>query len=157
MLSNTDLYKMAKDYDVKIDEIIYKDDIMNISKKLNMNIIINLQDSSSEGNGTHWTILIKRNNKYFYFDSFGANCPNIVKQYCQKNLGCNNYIVQNINSETCGYFCFALLLYLKHNKGNNFYDICNDYINLYEDNTKFNDKILFKYINSIPLTTSNRF
>ena len=38
MLSNTDLYKMAKDYDVRIDEIIYKDDLINIPKKLNMNI-----------------------------------------------------------------------------------------------------------------------
>ena len=44
MLSNTDLYKMAKDYDVRIDEIIYKDDLINIPKKLNMNIIINLQN-----------------------------------------------------------------------------------------------------------------
>jgi hypothetical protein len=35
------------------------------------NYIINLQ-SSTQGDGTHWTALIIRNDTALYFDSFGA-------------------------------------------------------------------------------------
>jgi len=141
MLSNFDLYDMASQNNIKLDGVIFKNDLPTIRKKQNMNIIINLAD---DGEGTHWVCLVRRNNKFFYFDSFGVSPPEIVRKYCKKNLACNTYICQNLNSQMCGWFCFGLIYYITNNKGD-FYDMCNDYVNLFEDDTKKNDKILKEY------------
>ena len=60
--------------------------------------------------------------------------------------GYNAYIVQDLNSERCGSYCFTLLHYLKQHKGKLF-EVANEFINLFEHDTKKNDKILRKYFN----------
>jgi len=149
MLSNIDLQNMASRNNIKLDGILFKNDLPKINKKKNMNVIINLQNSM-EGGGTHWVCLIRRDDKYFFMDSFGVSPPDVIKKYCQKNLACNTYICQNLNSQMCGWFCFGLIWYVTNNKGD-FYEVCNDYINLFEDDTKLNDNILkqFYKINNI--------
>ena len=146
MLSNNELYDMAIHNNIKIDSICYKDEIMKVKKKKNMNIILNLQDSKENSSGTHWVVLIKKANHYVYYDSFGAKPPKVVMNYCRKNLGYNEYICQNINTDTCGYYCFGLIHYLQnHNVNGNIYEASNDYINLFEDNTVYNNDILEIY------------
>lgn len=144
-LSNYQLETIANKNNITLQEIIYQDEIFNLSKVKNMNIILNLQNSKSSGNGTHWVTLLKRDNNFFYFDSFGSQPPNIIKRYCKVNLGYNSYICQNLNTEVCGYYCIALIHYIDNHKGD-LYDIANEFINIFESNTKFNKDILFKYI-----------
>ena len=71
---------------LKIDDILknnvnyigtYSKDNVPILKN-NQSIIINLQDSNQVG--SHWTCYRKRNDKIFYFDSYGvAYIPDIIK------------------------------------------------------------------------------
>jgi len=146
MLSNIQLSQMAQNNNIQLDDVIYKSDITNIKKKKNMNLILNLDNGNG---GTHWTCYIKRGDNHIYFDSFGAIYPDIVKQYCNNSTKlCHNaYICQDLKTETCGYYCFGLIHYIENNKGN-VYDLANAYINLFESNTKKNNKILQDYFNN---------
>ena len=144
-ISNFDLVKLAKLHNVQLllTNIIMADEMQNIKLNRNMNLIINLQDSSK--NGSHWVAFIVKGKNAFYFDSFGAQPDNYVTQYCRKNglqLGYNNYIIQDLNSTQCEIFCIALLKYITTNKSIHLYEACDDFINIFNHNTKHNDKIL---------------
>ena len=43
--------------------------------------ILNLDDSS--GNGTHWVLWYRKNNKNFYFDSYGVQPPRELQRYLE--------------------------------------------------------------------------
>ena len=64
MLSNIDLEELSKHYKLPLIAVTMKDELPN--KLQNGNYIINLQ-SSTQGNGTHWTALkvINNNNKRY--------------------------------------------------------------------------------------------
>ena len=93
-LNNLDNYPMSN---LKIDEILRYDKnyIGTYSKdnvpllKNNQSTIINLQNS--DRNGSHWVCYYKRNDKLFYFDSYGvAYIPDIIKnQYPKHKFICN--------------------------------------------------------------------
>jgi hypothetical protein len=119
-----------------------------VKKKPSLNLIVNMQSSNQSTGGSHWVALLKRGNIYFYFDSFGAKPPIEVKQYCKTKLAYNSYIIQNLNSEACGLYCFALLHYVKNNKGN-LLEVVNDFINMFEDDTRRNDQILQLYLSKM--------
>ena len=72
--------------------------------KNNQSAIINLQDSNLPG--SHWVSYCKRNDKIFYFDSYGvAFISDIIKnQYPKHKFICNIYRVQSIDSNQCGRF-----------------------------------------------------
>jgi len=152
MLSNFELFDMSKTYKVKLDDVVYKNDLKKINMKTNMNVIINLDNNSVKSKGTHWVCYVKRKNDMLYFDSFGAGPPLEVLQY-SKGLrkSYNEYIVQDLDSSRCGSYCFALLHYIKYNKGK-LYDVANDFINLFEDNAEKNDQILNTYFDSNNMT-----
>ena len=117
-------------------------------KRTNGNYIINLQ-SSNEG-WTHWTAWIIREKNSFYFDSFGAPpCVEIIR-YCKKNgthLYFNNWIIQDLKSSLCGFYCLSLLLFVFENKQRekSLNETYNEFINLFQDNTERNGKILKEY------------
>ena len=144
-ISNFDLVKLAKSHNVQLElnEIIMADELVNIASKRNMNLIINLQDSSQ--NGSHWVCLIIKGKNAFYFDSFGAKPDTYVTQYCRQNglrLGYNNYIIQDLSSTECGVFCIALLKYLANNNKKELYKTSDEFIDIFNNNTKDNDKLL---------------
>ena len=144
-ISNFDLVKLAKSHNVKLElkDIIMADELLNIALKRNMNLIINLEDST--GQGTHWVCLIIKGKNSFYFDSFGAKPDTYITRYCRLNglrLGYNNYIIQDLSSTECGIFCIALLKYLRTNKSKNIFDSSNEFIDIFNNNTKDNDKLL---------------
>ena len=113
-LNNVDNYPMSN---LKIDEILRNNDnyIGTFSKdnvpilKNNRSTIINLQDSNLPG--SHWVSYCKRNDKIFYFDSYGvAFVNNIIKnQYPKHKFICNVYRIQSIDSNHCGRFCILLV------------------------------------------------
>ena len=58
-------------------------------------------DNGSQG-GTHWTCFIVKDNKTFYFDSFGGQPDKFLPNRIPKPIIYHNYKTQDINSQLCG-------------------------------------------------------
>ena len=61
-------------------------------------------DSGAQG-GTHWTCFIVKNNKSYYFDSFGVQPDKFLLNQLTKTITYHNYKIQDINSKLCGSYC----------------------------------------------------
>ena len=55
--------------------------------------------------GTHWRCFIVKDNKSFYFDSFGGTADNFLPKQLPKPVTYHNYKIQDINSKLCGSYC----------------------------------------------------
>lgn len=145
-LSNFDIEELSKRLNIKIVGCFLKNELPEKCK--NGNYIINMDSSYSGKNGTHWTLLMCRESICLYFDSFGIPPPKEVLTFIRqkyKQHYWNNEIIQNIKSQLCGYFCLALIKYVKNSK--DMLMSSQNFINMFDDNTKLNDNILKKYIN----------
>jgi hypothetical protein len=150
MLSNFQIAEIAKDLSIKLplENIVMKNELK--SPKI-ANYVVNLQ-SDTEGNGTHWTALIIEDKDSFFFDSFGALPSLEIIQFCRKRKGdhhlyFNNWIIQDLRSELCGWYCLGLLFYVKiyRSKFTSLTNCCNAYINLFKDETEDNADVLKEY------------
>ena len=154
MLSNIELKNLSKIYAIKVDYIGYKDTMPNIKSKSNYGAIINIDNSNPDDfnpNGSHWTCLIIKNNICIYFDSFGLGetieTMNFINKQNVKHYGYNNVQIQDIKDDHCGYYCIALLLFVKNNYSNNLIDTINNFIDLFDKiNVKNNKKILLNFL-----------
>ena len=89
-------------------------------------LILNMDDS--KGDGTHWTSLYSKNNKCYYFDSYGFDPPTEVKNYCRgKENYSNSFKIQTPDEVICGQF--SLYIIYKLNKDVPFYDILSELYN----------------------------
>ena len=147
MLTNYDLEELCDTYGVALRGIYMKD--MLPQRAQNGNYIINLESSNGgKNNGTHWTCLVVHDKKAMFYDPYGAppsiEIRDFVKQRKNTRLGFNNWVVQDLKSENCGYFVLSFLVFLKSNQvgASNIYYIANQYVNIFEDNTKNNDRHL---------------
>ena len=61
-------------------------------------------DDGSQG-GTHWTCFYIKDNKSYYFDSFGGQPDKFLVNQLYKPIICHNYKIQDINSKLCGSYC----------------------------------------------------
>ena len=157
MLSNFDLEQLAEFYHLPLIAVDKKDELP--SKVKDGCYIINLQSSTS-GNGTHWLgLFIYKNNAYF-FDSYGAPPPIEVIKFVKKRKGChlyyNNFIIQDLRSENCGWYalafllwCYSYILFSKDMK-----HMFDDFVDAILDDTTKNDKILKDFFATSE--TSNR-
>ena len=66
-------------------------------------------DNGSMG-GSHWTCFIVKDNKSFYFDSFGGQPDKFVLIHLPKPIAYHNYKIQDTNSTLCGSYCFFFYL-----------------------------------------------
>jgi hypothetical protein len=122
-----------------------KDQLISFSPMYG-NYIVNLQDSTA-GTGTHWMLLILKRGESFYFDSYGAPMPEDVIDFAKKlneKLAYSQFIVQDFDSQLCGYYDIGLAIYLKEHPGE-LRDKSNDFINMFVDDTRKNGPILKKY------------
>ena len=55
--------------------------------------------------GTHWTCFIVKDNKSYYFDSFGGQPDKFLLSQLPKPIIYHNYKIQDINSKLCGSYC----------------------------------------------------
>ena len=60
-------------------------------------------DDGSQG-GSHWTCFIVKDNKSYYFDSFGGQPDKFLVKQLSKPIIYHTYRVQDINSKLCGSF-----------------------------------------------------
>lgn len=146
--SNIDLFDMAKFFKINnLVTVCQKDKIMMYPLVNNSFYIINSQDSN-QGSGTHWTALFLNRKESFFFDSYGASPSNIIVEYCKKftkSLQYNNFIIQDLKSDNCGYYSIGWMLFMSKNCNktySNFKLIMNQFINAFNDDTKDNDQIL---------------
>ena len=153
MLSNIQIEKQMRNMKIPLNYCGFKDLIPKAKNVNNWFGIINLDSSkpniiNDPVGGTHWLGLVIINSNAFYFDSFGYDCPieimNFVKSCKPKHYGYNNFDIQNINDEHCGYYSMSFIkwMYDNHAKYPNIYDCANDYINKFDTNTKNNLNIL---------------
>ena len=61
--------------------------------------------------GSHWTCFYIKDNKSFYYDSFGGSPDKFLLNQLDKPLIYHNYKIQDINSQLCGsYFLYFFCL-----------------------------------------------
>ena len=69
--------------------------------------------------GTHWTCYIVKDNKSYYFDSFGGQADKFLLKQLPKPIISHNYKIQNINSKLCGSYCLYFFYLIERM---NYYD-----------------------------------
>jgi len=153
-ITNYQLIDLCKFYKIPTHGVYMKDELKLIPA-INGNYIINLDSSSTGRNGTHWTCLIL-NDKLgnVFFDSFGCipslEVIDFIKRSKLKTYGYNNWIIQDIHSEFCGFFCLAFFICIKKQlKEQNIITSSNNFVNMFVDNTKQNDTILKNFFMNI--------
>jgi len=109
-----DLYNLSKILKIPNLKVVPRDYIKKPLK--DGNYIINLDKPN--GQGTHWTSFIKKDNIIYYFDSFGMPPPTNILIINDKMIYYNIYNIQDINEKSCGYYC----LYFIYNMILNNYD-----------------------------------
>lgn len=103
--------------------------------------VVNI-DPTPNGAGTHWTAVVVNRSRLLYFDSFGAPPPvKIVTLARSAGLPIlwNNFIVQDINSDACGYYCVLFLWAMKTKQSVESY---NAFVNTFYDDTLQNEHIM---------------
>lgn len=160
MLTDNELEELFTLFDVKCKGISLKDELPKGNKKKIQSgfYIYNLDSRKSpvqqNSLGTHWTCSVGNDTNVFYFDSYAVVPPVEIAKFMKKRYGkfaYNNYIIQDLDSNLCGFYCLGLALFVKENQNtySNLLQCCNEYINLFGDHAKANDKILRKYLNDI--------
>ena len=61
-------------------------------------------DNGFQG-GSHWTCFLVKDNKSYYFDSFGGAPDKFLLNQLPKQIIYHNYKIQDINSFLCGSYC----------------------------------------------------
>ena len=147
MLNDQQITEFFEDCDLPLIDVVCKDRLPN--KKYIGDYVINLQNND-EGSGSHWTFSkIMDKPTAIYWDSFGVYPPEEVKQFLHPlKIVYNTRQIQDINSKCCGHYCEALAYFMKYDANpkksiaDNFYD----FIDMFSDDTKKNDKILKEYL-----------
>ena len=79
---------------------------------------VNIDNGSQDG--THWTCFIVKDNKSFYFDSFGGQPDKFLLNQLPKPIIYHNYKIQDINSKLCGSYCLYFFYLIERM---NYYDV----------------------------------
>jgi hypothetical protein len=146
MLTDLQIEELATRMGVPLEGVYFKNEIPK-PLKCNKTYIINLQDSitddGDENGGTHWTMfqINKIKDKYipFYFDSFGAPPPEVVKTAIKNQFKVytpyTKKDIQSLMNNACGYYCLALSHYINKYKGRTgiFYDDIDDFLDMFDD------------------------
>jgi len=137
--TNFELENMARYFNLPLICVVQKDQLHQYDHINNAYYIINNQ-SSSDGSGTHWTCLYLNKKESFFFCSYGAPPSKeiiiYVKQF-SKHLRYNNFIIQSLNSNNCGYYTIGFMLFMEHNNYNYM-----QFITAFDDDVERNDLIL---------------
>ena len=122
MLSNRDLKYLAKQYNVPLDYVGYKDAMPKAKNRVNYSAIINLDGKNPDDfnkNGSHWTCLVMRDKFCAYFDPFGLPESKATTAYIRtqniKSYSYNSVKIQDIKDDHCGWYCIAFLMFVRDN------------------------------------------
>jgi hypothetical protein len=138
------LEDMALQLDLPLLGVVSKDELSGRVKV--GSIILNLE-SSTDGGGTHWTLLkVFPKGHVIYYDSYGFPPPREVKRYIKKKIAVSTRHIQDIGSTMCGYYCLACDHYMTYEKEPDIYERFDDFLNIWKVDSKKNDEILKDYL-----------
>ena len=147
MLTDEQIRNFFEETDLPLVDIVSKDRLPN--KKYIGDYVVNMEDEE-DGSGTHWVFCkITEGKPAIYFDSFGVYCPEDVKNFLKPlKIMFSERQIQDMKSDMCGYYCSALAYYLKHDidHSKTMEDNYFDFLDMFCDDTKKNDKILREYL-----------
>jgi len=136
-LSNGEIDELVKYHKIKKYHGCYIDDKLP-NKLSNGYYVVNLNGHS------HWTVLLKEKNDFYYFDSFGF----LASQEIEDQIGeyfWSDVQLQNTNSSSCGYFCIVWMMWMQKYKNKELaYD---NFLKLFMKDTKKNESILHRLLN----------
>src|SRR5690349_2912147 len=122
-LSIFDITEKCKELKITNFKGVFMRDELKGSISNNECLVLNIDDS--KGDGTHWTCLYSKNDKYLYFDSYGFPSPIEVQNYCKgKELYYSTDKIQAPNEVICGHYCIYVLY--KLNNGSLFIEVLNE-------------------------------
>ena len=84
------------------------------------------------------------------------NVINFVKQRSKTKVGYNNFIIQDLTSEACGFYCIGFILFVSQSKNKNIYKSMDDFIKMFKDDTLKNALILKEYLEKYNTTKIKR-
>lgn len=158
MITDIDLFKIAKKKKIPVNDIFMKDCPSNKIK--HGGYLINLQDShDAEGNqnsGTHWVGLyipsLPRQD-IIYFDSFGFAVPQSVINwirikggiYKYSRIVSNDVQIQDVDTGFCGIYSLFFIDFMNKNKRMKSIEALDKFVRLWSNDTKNNLNLLKQY------------
>ena len=106
-LTNVELIDSVKKLRIPRFRGVFVRDALPQKPNKNESGILNLDDSS--GNGTHWVLWHRKNNKNFYFDSYGIQPPLELYQYLKSSIFYNTEKIQPKEEVFCGHLLLHVL------------------------------------------------
>ena len=142
-MSNFDLLEWCKYLNIPIKNVLSRDQTVPHKHKLAL-FIYNLEPAYMDG--SHWVSTYAKDNVINYFDSFGLPpFQEMVNHAKRKNLTLlhQNQHIQNLYSNTCGYFCLYFLNEM--NKGVDYLDL----LQVFSSDTYKNEEFIEKYFRKL--------
>ena len=116
------LKDFMKKYNLKNDTMneshiqkIYKYPIYSRDSKIYSDKgFVNIDNGSQ--NGTHWVAFVVKDNKSYYFDSYGGTPDKFLLNQLPKPIIYHNYKIQDIYSKLCGSYCLYFFYLIERMK-----------------------------------------
>lgn len=106
--TNVDLFRIAQKNNIKLDHVLFKDQLSNITYKANLNIILNMSNSGHPG--THWIALHTTRSTIYFSDPFGVVPPIEVQLWKPRNkVVYNDFILEDLDGRNCGQLALEFL------------------------------------------------
>ena len=147
-LKTTDIDRILMQY--SLFKGTYPCDSVPITTKFEDQAFI-INTGNSQSSGQHWVGLIIKQEKCWYFDSFGIELLSLDVLKRLKKAGVENYFsnskqIQSVNSVSCGYYCIAFILSFV--LGNKYEDFLAEFSNNLIKNEKTCHDLIKIYLNS---------
>ena len=87
-------------------------------------------------------------NSLIWFDSLGFYCPIEIMEKAKGDIMYSSKQIQDMSSTSCGWYCIAFIKNDDKNPHINSESNLKHFINLFSNDTRKNDSILRRYINT---------
>jgi hypothetical protein len=145
MLTDSNLFELAKRMCVPLERVCFKDELNEEPLVYNRSYIINLEDeidpdSGERNGGTHWVCF--QMNRYpnkriegIYCDSYGIGPPESVKKFCGPGLASSSKNTQGLYDSYCGWSALAFLHYINsaNNRTKDLYTDVEQFLEMFQD------------------------
>jgi hypothetical protein len=158
MLTNLQVEDLAERMNIRLEPVVFKSELANMTLKYNRSYIINLEDEFDEtgqkNSGSHYVCFqvnhyVDKPDEQVYFDSYGCPPPNEVLDFCKvKAIPYSEIDVQSIMADCCGWFTLAFLHFINawEHRSRNLYQDAEHFTSLFKDMNKDNDWKYNEYV-----------
>ena len=139
VLSNYDIQTICKQHNIRINGIVYKNELPGtLQKGWFIYLIRNGYDNSG-----HWCCF-RIGKPCLYFDSFGTRATEELERRLGNDYVYNHNKIQHLNSSSCGWYCMMIIQQCeKHgNTGDAFKEALSRFV---PDKPEINERVLQNY------------